>query len=39
MAKVINIIGSGSNVGKTYVMEGTYKRIKKPWIKHCNYKA
>ena len=28
MAKVINIIGSGSNVGKTYVMEGIIKELK-----------
>ena len=28
MAKVINIIGSGSNVGKTYVMEGLIKELK-----------
>ena len=28
MAKVINIIGSGSNVGKTYIMEGLIKELK-----------
>ena len=28
MAKVINIIGSGSNVGKTYIMEGIIKELK-----------
>lgn len=29
MAKVINIVGSASNVGKTYVMEGIIREIKK----------
>ena len=28
MAKVINIIGYGSNVGKTYIMEGLIKELK-----------
>ena len=28
MAKVVNIIGSGSNVGKTYIMEGIIKELK-----------
>lgn len=28
MAKVINIIGSGSNVGKTYIMEGLIRELK-----------
>ena len=28
MAKVINIIGSSSNVGKTYIMEGLIKELK-----------
>ena len=28
MAKVINIIGNGSNVGKTYIMEGLIKELK-----------
>ena len=28
MAKVINIIGYGSNVGTTYIMEGLIKELK-----------
>ena len=29
MAKVINIIGYGSNVGKTYIMEGLIRELKR----------
>ena len=33
MAKVINIIGSGSNVGKTFLMEGLIKELIKRNLK------
>lgn len=29
MSKIVNIIGSGSNVGKTYLIEGLIKELKK----------
>ena len=29
MSKVVNIVGSGSNVGKTFLLEGLIKELKK----------
>ena len=39
MAKVINVIGQGSNVGKTTLLEGLIKELKSQRIKYCNSKT